>query len=134
LAHIDYNVPGLCGYEQAAMYGKRIGLPATDIEQLFRRMVFNVLAVNQDEHVKNMSFLMDRAGKWRLSPAYDVTFAYDVSNRWLSAPRITVNGKRSSITGDDLTTSGTLMDSSSSKCKNIIGEVAETVDQWNEFA
>ncbi|MBN1776379.1 MAG: type II toxin-antitoxin system HipA family toxin [Clostridiales bacterium] len=134
LAHIDYNVPGLCGYEQAAMYGKRIGLPATDIEQLFRRMVFNVLAVNLDDHVKNMSFLMDRDGKWRLSPAYDVTFSYDASNRWLSAHQMTVNGKRSSITEDDLMTSGTLMDISSSKCKKIIDEVTETVDRWSEFA
>ena len=105
-----------------------------DIEQLFRRMVFNVLAVNQDDHVKNLSFLMDRAGKWRLSPAYDVTFAYDASNRWLSSHQMTVNGKRSSITGDDLMTSGTLMDISSSKRKKIIGEVEETVDRWSEFA
>ncbi len=134
LAHIDYNVPGLCGYEQAAMYGKRIGLPAVDIEQLYRRMVFNVLAVNQDDHVKNMSFLMDRSGKWRLSPAYDVTFAYDPENRWLSSHQMTVNGKRLSITEEDLVTSGTIMDIPSSKCRKIIGEVAEAVGKWSVFA
>jgi serine/threonine-protein kinase HipA len=134
LAHLDYNVPGLCGYEQAAMYGKRIGLPATDIEQFFRRMVFNVLAVNQDDHVKNVSFLMDRAGIWRLSPAYDVTFAYEPSNRWLSSHQMTVNGKRSAITSDDLISSGIYMDISSAKSKRIVDEVSGAVSRWLEFA
>ena len=75
IAHIDYNYPGLCSYEQAAGYMRRMGLPASDINQLFRRMVFNVLAVNQDDHVKNISFIMNRAGEWGLSPAYDMTFS-----------------------------------------------------------
>ena len=94
----------------------------------------NVLAVNQDDHVKNMSFLMDRSGKWRLSPAYDVTFAYDPENRWLSSHQMTVNGKRLSITEEDLVTSGTIMDIPSSKCRKIIVEVAEAVGKWSVFA
>lgn len=75
LAHISYQKPGVCGYELAAMYMNEIGISYKEIEQFYRRMVFNCLAVNQDDHVKNISFLMDRAGKWKLAPAYDITFS-----------------------------------------------------------
>ncbi len=134
LAHIDYNTPGLCSYEQLALYAKQLGLGANDIEQLYRRMVFNCLAVNQDDHVKNVSFLMDRTGTWRLSPAYDVTFAYDVRNRWLKAHQMTVNGKRSDITFDDLICCGKAMDIRKSKCNKIIEEVRTEVDKWEVYA
>lgn len=75
LAHISYQEPGVCGYELTAMYMNEIGISYKEIEQFYRRMVFNCLAVNQDDHVKNISFLMDRAGKWKLVPAYDITFS-----------------------------------------------------------
>ena len=70
LAHISYQEPGVCGYELAADYMKELGLYYKDIEQFYRRMVFNCLAVNQDDHVKNVSFIMNRSGQWQLSPAY----------------------------------------------------------------
>ena len=134
LAHIDYNTPGLCSYEQAAMIAKKMNIRAGDVEQLYRRMVFNVLAVNQDDHVKNISFLMDRNGAWSLSPAYDVTFAYDPSNRWLNAHQMTVNGKSKDVNISDLIAAGKSMDISVQKCKNVINEVAEAVRKWPEFA
>ena len=87
ISHIDYNIPGLCSYEQAAYYMNRLGIPYSDVEQFYRRMVFNVILINQDDHVKNVSFLMDKNGVWRLSPAYDVTFAYDSSNCLLYTSR-----------------------------------------------
>ena len=134
IAHIDYNIPGLCSYEQAAMYARQMGLTAKDIEQLYRRMVFNVLAVNQDDHVKNISFLMNRDGIWRLSPAYDITFSYDSSNKWLSAHQMLVNGKKTQITKDDLLITGQKMDIQKRKCKKIMEEVQNAVKKWAEFA
>lgn len=134
LSHIDYDIPCLCSYEQAAIYARQIGLRADEIEQLYRRMVFNVLAVNQDDHVKNISFLMDRNGKWMLAPAYDVTFAYDSSSRWLNAHQMTINGKNRDIGKGDILEAGRAMDISAQKCKNIIDDVAAAVDRWPDFA
>ncbi len=134
LAHINYNEPGLCSYEQAAGYMRELNLSADEIEQFFRRMVFNVLAVNQDDHVKNVSFLMDKSGKWKLSPAYDITFSYDQTNRWLSAHQMLVNGKKDHITQDDLITCGKNMDISLPRIKSVISEVKASVSKWPEFA
>lgn len=134
LAHINYNEPGLCSYEQAAGYMRELNLSAGEIEQFFRRMVFNVLAVNQDDHVKNVSFLMDKSGKWKLSPAYDITFSYDLKNRWLSAHQMLINGKKDQIKLDDIIACGKNMDISLPRIKSIISEVKETVLRWPEIA
>ena len=106
LTHISYQEPGICGYELAAMYMKEMGISYKEIEQFYRRMVFNCLAVNQDDHVKNISFLMDRNGKWSLSPAYDITFSYNPANKWIRAHQMTVNGKTTGIELSDLLEAG----------------------------
>lgn len=134
LAHIDYNIPGLFSYEQAADVMKSLNLTAAEIEQFYRRMIFNVAAVNQDDHVKNISFLMDKTGKWMLAPAYDITFSYDVNNKWLSAHQMLVNGKKDNITAADLLECGKRMDISTKKCKNIIEDVVGAVDMWEQLA
>jgi serine/threonine-protein kinase HipA len=134
IAHIDYNEPGLSGYEMAALTARRLGLPSSDIEQFYRRMIFNVLAVNQDDHVKNISFLMDRNGIWTLSPAYDVTFACDFANKWLQAHQMTINGKKSNILMDDMIACGQNMDMKTFKCKKIIEEVKDAVKEWQTIA
>jgi len=134
ISHIDYNVPGLCSYELAAMTARRMGLSSRDIEQFFRRMVFNVLAVNQDDHVKNISFLMDRQGNWTLSPAYDITFAYDSGNKWLQSHQMTINGKQSNILIEDLIACGENMDLKTFKCKKIIEDVKSAVNEWQTIA
>lgn len=134
LAHISYQVPAVCGYEAAAMYMKEIGITYVETEQFYRRMVFNCLAVNQDDHVKNISLLMDRAGQWTLSPAYDVTFAFNPSNKWLRAHQMTVNGKVSQIVLEDLILSGLKMGLKERRCKAIISEVKEAVNQFETFA
>ncbi len=134
MAHIDYNTPGICGYELAAEYMKRIGLKYDDTEQLFRRMVFNCLAVNQDDHVKNISFLMDKSGKWELAPAYDITFSYDPENMWLRAHQMTVNNKTMNITIEDIITAGINMGISKKKSKDIVEEIRITVSNFLEYA
>ncbi|MBK5252424.1 MAG: type II toxin-antitoxin system HipA family toxin, partial [Peptostreptococcaceae bacterium] len=134
IMHIDYNEPGLCSYENAALTARRLGLPSSDIEQFFRRMVFNVLAVNQDDHVKNISFIMNRRGIWSLSPAYDITFACNPENQWLKAHQMSINGKMANILKDDMITCGKRMDLKTSKCKKIIEEVYRTVERFDNIA
>ena len=134
LAHIDYNTPRLCSYEMTASYMKRIGLGLKSLEQFYRRMVFNVLAVNRDDHVKNVSFLMDRNGEWSLSPAYDVTFSYNASNIWLRAHQMTINNKMEGIEQEDLISCGKNMGLSRTKCLGIIEDVKSAVSGFADIA
>ena len=134
MAHISYKEPRLCSYEMAAAYMREMQLPMIDIEQFFSRMVFNCIAVNQDDHVKNISFLMDRSGKWRLSPAYDVTYSYDVTNKWLSAHQMTINGKKSNINLIDLLEVGEKMGLKKKKCMDIISRISLVVADFEKYA
>ena len=134
LAHLDYSFPALCSYEQAVMYMRQMNLTAKEIEQFFRRMVFNVIAINQDDHVKNISFLMNRKGKWSLSPAYDITFSYNPGNVWLKAHQMKINNKTTGITRDDLLASGANMGIGTAKVKRIINEVIDAVSNWEQIA
>ncbi len=134
LAHISYKEPRLCSYEMAYQYMKEMKLPAKDIEQFYTRMVFNCLAVNQDDHVKNISFLMDKKGSWRLSPAYDVTFSYDVNNKWLQAHQMTINGKYIDIQYEDLVDAGNAMGIKKRKCGEIISKISEVVGNFEDYA
>ena len=134
IAHISYKEPRLCSYEMAAGYMREMKLPMIDIEQFFSRMVFNCVAVNQDDHVKNISFLMDRRGKWRSSPAYDVTYSYDVTNKWLSAHQMTINGKKSDINLTDLLEVGGKMGLKKKKCMDIISKISLVVSNFEKYA
>ena len=134
MAHIDYNVPAVCSYEQASKYMREIGLSKAEIEQFYRRMVFNVIAVNQDDHVKNVSFLMDKKGRWSLAPAYDITFSYDERNRWLSAHQMLVNNKKTDITEEDMLLAGKNMGLSGKGCRQTIDEVKSAVSRWEGLA
>ena len=106
----------------------------TDIEQFYSRMVFNCLAVNQDDHVKNISFLMDRNGEWRLSPAYDITFSYDTTNKWLSAHQMTINGKKREISLSDILEVGKKMGIKKKKCMDIISKISIVTSNFEKYA
>lgn len=134
MAHINYNNPGECSYEYASQCMKKIGLTAKEIQQFYRRMVFNVFAVNQDDHVKNISFLMNREGKWSLSPAYDITFSYNPNNKWLRQHQMSINNKLDNITIDDLLKAGENMEIKKATCLNIIEEVKKIVDNFETYA
>lgn len=101
IAHYDFNIAGAYSYEQAFIVAKRIGLTMTDIEQMYRRAVFNICARNQDDHTKNIGFLMDKRGHWKLAPAFDVTYAYNPNGRWTGTHQMTFNGKRENFTLED---------------------------------
>ncbi|MCQ2815337.1 MAG: type II toxin-antitoxin system HipA family toxin [Bacilli bacterium] len=134
MTHINYNNPGECSYEYAAQCMKQIGLSAVEIQQFFRRMVFNVLAVNQDDHVKNISFLMDKNGKWSLSPAYDLTFSYNPKSKWLRQHQMSINNKLDNITVNDLVEAGKNMEIKKSTCLNIIEEVKKVVNNFETYS
>jgi len=134
LRHYDFNAAGAYSYEQAVETVRKLGLPAVDIEQQFRRGVFNVLIRNQDDHVKNIAFLMDRNGAWRLSPAFDVAYAYNPSGSWTGAHQMTLNGKRDLFDLDDLVAFGAYCGFKARKSQTIIRDMADRVRQWPIYA
>ncbi|MCU0415965.1 MAG: type II toxin-antitoxin system HipA family toxin [Cytophagaceae bacterium] len=132
LCHFDYNNPNVYSYEQAFQAMRMLRLPYSDAEQLFTRMVFNVIARNQDDHTKNISFLMDTSGTWKLSPAYDVTYAYHPSNKWIARHQLSIQGKRENITIQDFTSLAKEMNIK--KAKEIIERVQSTIADWKLYA
>ncbi len=134
LAHLDYNQPAAHAYEQAFLVMRQLGLPATAGEEQFRRMTFNVVARNQDDHVKNIAFLMDRDGRWALSPAFDVTYAFDPGNRWMRQHQMSINGKRDDFTVDDLRAAGRSASLKRGRAVAILREVTDAVRDWPRFA
>jgi serine/threonine-protein kinase HipA len=134
MAHFDFNLPGAYSYEQAAQVMRQLRLSNTEICQFFRRMVFNVLARNQDDHVKNVSFLMDRRGQWYLSPAYDMTYAYNPDGMWTGTHQMTVNGKRADISRQDLLVSAGNMGIKKAEAEQIISEIQACLEKWMNYA
>lgn len=134
LAHFDFNQAGAYAYEQALLTIRRLGLPMAAIEEQFRRMVFNIVARNQDDHVKNIAFLMDRQGQWSLAPAFDVTYSYNPSGRWTSLHQMTLNGKRDDFTRDDFEACAKSALMKRGRAATIIAQVRAAVLRWPEFA
>lgn len=132
IAHFDYNAAGQYGYEQAFQVMRQLRLSYQDTEQLFRRMVFNVLSRNQDDHTKNIAFIMDREGLWSLSPAFDVIYAHNPSGSWTSLHQMSVNGKRADFIKDDVM--AVADEAGVKKPEEIIRQVAEAVAEWPELA
>jgi len=104
------------------------------VEELFRRMAFNVFARNQDDHVKNIAFLMDRSGAWSLAPAFDVTYAYQPLGRWTSTHQMTLNGKRDGFTLEDFRACARSASMKRGRAEAICGEVREAVSRWPDHA
>ena len=134
IAHFDFNQAGAYSYEQAFQVARRLGLPQTDLTELFRRAVFNILSRNQDDHTKNIAFLMDRRGAWHLAPAYDLIYAYNPSGAWTSRHQMTLNGKRDAFETADLLAAATQADLRPPKAKAILREVHTAVADWENFA
>ena len=100
--HIDYNLIHTNLYDSLFAVIRRLGLPEETLTEAFRRMAFNYFAMNCDDHAKNFAFLMDEQGRWRLAPAFDVTFAYNSKNIWLKEHLMGIEGKFAGITIQDL--------------------------------
>ncbi|MDR2462362.1 MAG: type II toxin-antitoxin system HipA family toxin [Verrucomicrobiales bacterium] len=134
LAHFDFNQAGAHSYEQALFVARRLALPMTSIEELFRRMLFNVVARNQDDHVKNIAFLMDRDGRWSLAPAYDVIYSYQPDGAWTSLHQMSVNGKRDNFTVSDFRMCARSALMKRGRAEALLTEVMDAVKRWPEFA
>lgn len=134
LRHFDYNDAGAHSYEQAMETIRGLGLGTGAAEEQYRRAVFNVVARNQDDHVKNISFLMNGAGEWRLSPAYDVTYAYNPRGPWTGRHQMSLAGKRSGFERADLLRFAETSGLKAPRAARVIGEVLEAVADWPRFA
>jgi serine/threonine-protein kinase HipA len=134
LAHYDYNQPGAYSYEQALQVIRELGLPMAALEQQFRRMLFNVVARNQDDHVKNIAFLMDRDGRWSLAPAFDVTYSFNPGGAWTATHQMTLNGKADDFTLADIRACAKLAGLKRGRDKAMLEEVSEAVSRWPTFA
>jgi serine/threonine-protein kinase HipA len=134
LAHFDFNQAGAYSYEQALNVMKQLGLPMGSIEEQFRRMVFNILARNQDDHVKNIAFLMDKSGKWFLSPAFDITYSYQPTGKWTSTHQMTVNGKRTGFDLEDFKACAQTASMKRGRAESILSEVHAAVKRWHDYA
>lgn len=128
MAHYDYKMLHAYSYEQAFQVMRRLRLPYGQAEQMFKRMVFNVIARNQDDHTKNISFLMDRTGTWMLSPAYDMSWAYNPKGEWTSHHQMSINNKWDNITRTDLLSVAEAMHIK--KADSIINEICDAVSMW----
>ena len=134
LAHYDFNMAGAYSYEQALLAMRQLQLPMQAIEQLFRRMVFNIVARNQDDHVKNIAFLMNKAGEWSLAPAFDMTYSFNPSGAWTASHQMTMNGKRDHFTLEDFNACAKTASMKRGRAAKIVAEVQATVAQWPSFA
>ena len=132
IAHYDYRMLRSYSYEQAFNVMRALRLPYSDAQEMFRRMVFNVILRNQDDHTKNISFLMDKTGRWRLSPAYDMGFAYNPQGGWTSQHQMSINGKFDNIDRKDLLECAKR--NNIKEATDIIDNIIEVASQWPEMA
>ena len=125
LAHADRDQTGSHSYEQLVLLARTLGLGENEVQEIFKRAVFNILGRNQDDHTKNFAFIMERDGSWKLSPAFDLTWSYDPEGRWTRSHQIRLNGKQDEFTRDDLAVFGKYCNLTEKKVLKIIGEVKD---------
>ncbi len=132
LAGIDYKIQKATSYETLFRLMKKLQLSYKQYEQQYRRMLFNVIARNHDDHVKNFSFLMNKNGKWQISPAYDICFSYSQGGTWTNEHQSSINGKYDNFTKDDLLNFARKF--GIKKANRILEEVVSAVNQWSKTA
>jgi len=134
LAHFDFNQAGAYAYEQALLTLRQLKLPMAAVEEQFRRMVFNIVSRNHNDHVKNILFLMNKRGEWSLAPAFDLTYSYNPSGSWTTAHQMTLNGRRDGFTMSDYEVCAKTALMKRGRAAKIIDEVQSAVKRWPEFA
>lgn len=132
IQHFDYNDMYSYSYEQLFQTMRILKLTYTEAEEMFRRMTFNVLATNFDDHTKNFAFILEKDGKWKLSPAYDVCYSYDPSNQWVNQHSMSINGKRDDISKSDLMEVAKQINIRNAE--DIISNTQSVVSNWKEYA
>jgi serine/threonine-protein kinase HipA len=132
LAHADFTKPGAFSYEEAFQVLRRMKLSRDDAVELYRRMVFNVIGCNNDDHTKNFSASMDQTGEWVLSPAYDLAWSYRADSYWVSSHQMSINGKREGFTLEDLRNAAKQIGRFNPE--SVIEQVCEAIKRWPEYA
>ena len=130
IAHAHRDWPGAHGYEQLALTGRQLHLSHIDMEQMFRRGVYNIVGVNHDDHSKNFGFLMNRKGEWRLAPAFDLTYACDPAGMWTREHQTSLNGRTSGHSADDLKAFARHCSLTNRDARRIIDEVRSAFAEW----
>jgi serine/threonine-protein kinase HipA len=133
LAHFDFNNAGAYAYEQALLVIRQLNLPMATVEEQFRRMVFNIIARNQDDHVKNIAFLMDKTGRWSLAPAFDVIYSYNPTGDWTARHQMTMNGKHDGFTLADFRACAKSALMKRGRAEAIVEEVRAAVAKWPDL-
>lgn len=134
MEHFDYRKAGAHSYEQALRTIRKLDMPMDSIEEMFRRMAFNIIGRNQDDHVKNIAFLMDQSGSWSLSPAFDMTYSYNPGGAWTSTHQMSLNGKRDNFNLEDFKACAKTASMKRGRAEEILQQVRNTVLQWKNFA
>jgi len=133
--HADFHKPGAYSYEQLLSVARLLKLPRKDAIEIYRRMVFNVVARNHDDHTKNTGFLLKSANsQWRLSPAFDLAYSFKKDSPWVHSHQMSLNGKRDHFSRDDLLSVGELIGNFSKESVQIIDEVISVVGKWDDYA
>jgi serine/threonine-protein kinase HipA len=134
MAHFDYNLPGAYSYEQTFQVMRRLELSMGEIEQFYRRVVFNILGRNQDDHVKNIAFLMDQQGRWTLAPAFDLVFSYNPHGTWTASHQMTLNGRQDHFSYNDFRALAKVAGLKRGRERIIFKEVRQAVMDWPTYA
>ena len=134
IEHFDFNRAGAYSYEQALRTIRRLEMSADTVEEQFRRMAFNVISRNQDDHVKNIAFLMDKNGVWSLSPAFDMTYSYNPGGDWTSSHQMSLNGKRDDFDVSDFRACAQSVSMKRGRAEEILRQVQGAVLGWSDFA
>jgi serine/threonine-protein kinase HipA len=134
IAHFDFTQAGAYSYEQALQVIRRLDLPREDLEQQVLRAVFNVVARNQDDHVKNIAFLMNKQGGWRLSPAFDLTYAMNPEGKWTNRHQMSINNKLDHFEREDLLALGQSAGIKKNQTNNMLEQAVQTVQNWPLYA
>jgi serine/threonine-protein kinase HipA len=132
MMHLDNQLPGAHSYEQAMVAIERLGIGKAALEEQFRRMAFNVIGRNQDDHTKNIAYLMNKDGRWKLAPAFDVVYSWNPAGDWTSHHQMTINGKRDDFSSSDLLAVADRFGIRHGE--ELVQKVREAVSRWPEFA
>jgi serine/threonine-protein kinase HipA len=133
--HADYKQPGNYSYEQLLTVARQLKLPRSDAIEIFRRMVFNVIARNHDDHTKNVSFMLDTMdSQWQLSPAFDIAYSYKKDSPWVNSHQMSLNGKRDNFNREDFKQVASLIGNFSRESAEIVSRVLEVVSEWPSYA
>jgi serine/threonine-protein kinase HipA len=134
MMHYDFNAAGSYSYEQAIQVLRRLEAGQDQIEQQIRRAIFNVVGRNQDDHPKNIAYLMGRSGRWALSPAFDLSYSYSPSGTWTDRHQMSLNGKRDDFERQDLLMFCKNAGMKSAAAQRLVDEIIAAVAAWPDRA